>query len=327
MANLKTLKEQHPNLNLSILDMVKLTDPSDTNKYMHFLIKAIYEKAGGKDKMEEAARAIIGSFLGKGFVETLTKFESYTKEQIIKIDISTIKTFEEIEIHVGKAEEIKRLKEMERQIVKWYADDEWIVLTPTSFEASKIYGKGTKWCTTNELSWNNYTGGILIYIINRTLDKNSKWAFYMKNNSISIYDEQDKQLNDSMVVPIPATVRDIIAQVYTKFGGYSCERIRKHHNSEYIKKGERYYEINKLNHTVAKELLDQLNSQKELNEMDVDRKQRLQAVIDKPEEPTTKVEKKRSVPKPDDVYGNWKSALEKYIHYNDLRLTDVTKYL
>ena len=39
-------------------------------------------------------------------------------------------------------------KELEKQIIREYEDDEWLILRPLTFEASLKYGSATKWCTT-----------------------------------------------------------------------------------------------------------------------------------------------------------------------------------
>ena len=41
MSKIDKLKEQHPELNVSIIDLLSKIDPSDTNKYVEFLIKQI----------------------------------------------------------------------------------------------------------------------------------------------------------------------------------------------------------------------------------------------------------------------------------------------
>ena len=62
-------------------------------------------------------------------------------------------------------------KEMEKQVQKLYETNEWLVIKPLSFLASKKYGSSTKWCTTNEDNPEYYLKysrrGILIYCINK----------------------------------------------------------------------------------------------------------------------------------------------------------------
>jgi hypothetical protein len=60
---------------------------------------------------------------------------------------------------------------MQKQVQKLYETDEWLVIKPLSFLASKKYGSSTKWCTTNEDNPEYYLKysrrGILIYCINK----------------------------------------------------------------------------------------------------------------------------------------------------------------
>jgi len=61
-------------------------------------------------------------------------------------------------------------KELEKQIIKVYEDDEWLSIKPLSLEASMKYGASTKWCTTMDGGkyFDRYSKwGILIYNINK----------------------------------------------------------------------------------------------------------------------------------------------------------------
>ena len=39
MSRLDKLKEQHPELNINVIDLISIIDPTDTYKYTEFLIK------------------------------------------------------------------------------------------------------------------------------------------------------------------------------------------------------------------------------------------------------------------------------------------------
>ena len=41
MSRLDRLKEQHPELNITIIDLIGMIDPTDTYKYSEFLIKKL----------------------------------------------------------------------------------------------------------------------------------------------------------------------------------------------------------------------------------------------------------------------------------------------
>ena len=41
MSRIDKLKEQHPELNISVIDLIGMIDPTDTYKYSEFLIKIL----------------------------------------------------------------------------------------------------------------------------------------------------------------------------------------------------------------------------------------------------------------------------------------------
>lgn len=179
MSRLDKLKEQHPELNLTLMDIITSVDPTGTYKYSEFLIKTIKKWFESKDIM-----LYMGiDFFGENNVETLNEFENHCKAKRIKnSDISTYVGFEQMRVEVKLADEIVKQKEFEKQTKKIYEEDEWIALIPLSFEASKLYGSNTKWCTTQEKYWNEYIKhSKLIYIINRST--NEKFAISSKKNS------------------------------------------------------------------------------------------------------------------------------------------------
>jgi hypothetical protein len=179
MSRLDKLKEQHPDLNISIIDMIAKIDPTETYKYTEFLIKTLQRWNGTGDPV-----LFIGiDLFGDENVETLNEFENHCKAKRIKnSDISQYTDFVVMRKEVKLADEIVKQKEFEKQTIKIYEEDEWIALIPLSFEASKLYGSNTKWCTTQEKYWNEYIRhSKLIYIINRST--NEKFAISSKKNS------------------------------------------------------------------------------------------------------------------------------------------------
>jgi len=172
MSRLDKLKEQHPELNISIIDLVGMIDPTDTYKYSEFLIKILKNWYVNTD-----IRYGIGiDLFGEEQVESLNEFERHCKaKRVEKNDISQHTDFRSLKVEVEKAKEILRLKELEKQTKKLFDNDEWLVIIPLSYEASKMYGMETKWCTTQERYWNDYIRNYkLIYVINKIT--NNKYA-------------------------------------------------------------------------------------------------------------------------------------------------------
>ena len=168
MSRLDKLKEQHPELNITIIDLIGMIDPTDTYKYSEFLIKILKNWYGNVD-----IRYGIGiDLFGERNVEILNEFEKHSKaKRIEKNDISQHDTFITLEKEVNKAKEIVRLKELEKQTKKLLEYGEWLVMIPLSYEAARLYGANTKWCVTEEKYWNNYVENYkIIYVINRSTD-------------------------------------------------------------------------------------------------------------------------------------------------------------
>jgi hypothetical protein len=207
MNRLDRLKEQHPDLNVSLIDIITSLDPSDTYKYTEFLIKNFK----GDDNQYystnlDELKGYLGVFLfGSGEIETLNEFERHSKANRIKEkDISQYSNFLELNESVLAAKEIENRKKIEKEILRIYEDDTWLILTPLSFESSKIYGANTKWCVTQERYWNQYlTTHRLIYVINKETDVKFAFSKNFGTERIQSWDSLDNEVDPMVVSFIP----------------------------------------------------------------------------------------------------------------------------
>ena len=205
MSRLDKLKEQHPDLNVSIIDVLAKIDPTNSYKYVEFLIKRFKTYYEGEN---DILLSVGIELIGIDNVEKLNEFEKHCKEgRIKKNDISTYNSWKEMKEEIGRAEEIAKQKELEKQtkkIKKIYDNGEWLAVIPLSFEASKSYGYNTKWCTTQEQHWDRYIKNYkLIYIINRSTDV--KYAISIKKGSdteIQAWLSNDDEVSP-MILDIP----------------------------------------------------------------------------------------------------------------------------
>jgi hypothetical protein len=112
---------------------------------------------------------------------------------------------------VNDAEEILKQKELEKQVIKLLDNDEYCVVIPLSYEASKMYGSNTKWCTTQETHWLTYINEYkLIYIIDRI--NNDKYAVSIKKGNSSRIQgwlSNDKEVSP-LTLPISTDIINII---------------------------------------------------------------------------------------------------------------------
>lgn len=208
MSRLDKLKEQHPELNITIIDLIGMIDPTDTYKYSEFLIKILKNWYVNTD-----IRYGIGiDLFGEEQVESLNEFERHCKaKRVEKNDISQHTDFRSLKVEVEKAKEILRLKELEKQTKKLFDNDEWLVIIPLSYEASKLYGMETKWCTTQERYWNDYIRKYkLIYVINKIT--NNKYAISRdktEDKDLKAWLSDDTETSP-LLLPIPQDLWSVI---------------------------------------------------------------------------------------------------------------------
>ena len=116
MSRLDRLKEQNPNLNISLIDIIAALDPSDSYKYTEFLIKQFKNHNDYYSPNKDEFMGYLGVFLfGPDEITLLNEFERHSKANRIKDkDISRYSNFDELESAVQTAEEIENRKKIER---------------------------------------------------------------------------------------------------------------------------------------------------------------------------------------------------------------------
>jgi hypothetical protein len=168
------------------------------------------------DELETIRKIITEQFGFNNFL-IMKKFEKLNERNlIINNDLTRFKIFEDIELELSLAEFKLLGKELEKQTIKLLENEEWLVIKPMSFLASKKYGANTKWCTTQEHNPEYYLRyskrGILIYCINKkTGDKVAAFKNTDKyaDKETSFWDITDNRV-DSMECNLPQEVMDII---------------------------------------------------------------------------------------------------------------------
>lgn len=206
MSRLDRLKEQHPDLNISLIDIISYLDPTDSYKYIEFLIKNFKRDSQYYSPNKEEFMGYMGVFLfGSGEIETLNEFERHSRANRIKQkDISQYTNFLELNDVVKAAEEIENRKKIEKEILNIHEDDTWLILTPLSFEASKVYGANTKWCVTQEKYWNQYlTTHRLIYVLNKKTDTKIAFSRDFSKEKFQAWDQLDKEVDPMFINFIP----------------------------------------------------------------------------------------------------------------------------
>jgi hypothetical protein len=226
---LKHLKEQNPDLNINLIDLISKLDPTKTKKLTPLLIKMLKDGIeirkndmywGGNENDSPTVKIIkelpdpkmtLLNWLCVNYfnVENLDKmplFVEYLDRGLIEnTDVSTYSNFQEIITEIGKAATKEMLKKSKKDIMIVHDDEEWLFFKPLTHDAAITYGFGTKWCTSmkndGEYFYRYSAQGVLIYIINKKT--NRKFGIHSNNEvKIGIYDEVDNHI-DSFETGLP----------------------------------------------------------------------------------------------------------------------------
>jgi hypothetical protein len=228
----KQLKKTLDRLNIKIFDMLRILDPSNTGKYMKFLVKEFrkrHKETGYsnyspiinednyldsirkkcKNELEDRVVEYIMDIFSTNNITNLQVFhELLERNKIKEKDIQKYESFEDIEKAIVKYEEINH-EDNVHEYTDIYKDDRWYIVKPLSYYSAKIYGASTKWCTSSRETPKQFyeysKEGILLYIIDRA--NNKKWAVHWgiwegKKEEMSWWDDKDSRI-DSIQVDIP----------------------------------------------------------------------------------------------------------------------------
>jgi hypothetical protein len=150
------------------------------------------------------------------------KFCEYNERGLIEqSDLSRYSTFDEI-LTATSIAEVKTLeKDLEKQIKVIYSGDEWIVLRPLTYVASRKYGSSTKWCTTQENNPEYFIRyakkGILLYMINKITGLKVACFKSLDNNDpeFSFWNQVDVRI-DSIESELPSFIMECIKEEVSK---------------------------------------------------------------------------------------------------------------
>ena len=270
MSKIKDLKSNEENV-LNIVDVIELFSPEKKSKYTELLLKCMKSTPNFKEHTKEIRAVLskefdetieakewdkftdlqimwvykfIDTFFNFADLKKFTKFCEYNERGVIELkDVTAYKDFDAV-IHQLEIAETKVIeKELEKQVIKVYEDDEWSIVRPLTFNASKKYGSRTKWCTTTENNpeyFNKYSKrGILVYCISKTkLYKTAAFYSLDKNEpEFSWWNEKDARI-DSLDTELPSNIMMLIRDIVKDPKAKSNEALNTFNEDGTVKKNK-----------------------------------------------------------------------------------------
>ena len=116
-------------------------------------------------------------------------------------------------------------KKGEKEVEKIYENDRILVVRPKTYEASCVYGAGTRWCTSSKSTsthFDNYNEtGSLYYFITKGVDSSNKFykvALYRDNDGIDTWwDATDRQMAENEIELLTSAYGDALISIDSDF--------------------------------------------------------------------------------------------------------------
>ncbi len=182
-------------LSTTDIEFLATIDPSRTQKYLHFIIKA-YLAGANLDRLRSRISEYDTLLIGN---------------QLDRKDINSFKTFDQLDDYVEQHNNIKSGKEQKRDAKKQAEiildNEDLFIVCPKSHAASQLFGAGSRWCITMAASahWCRYYLEHLVtfYFIQVRSDaiksrlEEDLWKLAVvvfRDGRIEVYDAADKNV-------------------------------------------------------------------------------------------------------------------------------------
>ena len=124
----------------------------------------------------------------------------------------------------GLREEFNK-KKGEKEVEKVFENERILVIRPKTYEASCVYGAGTRWCTSSKSTsshFENYTEtGSLYYFITKGVDSSNKfYKVALYRNDVGLdkwYDATDRELGENEIELLTSAYGDTLKNVDEDF--------------------------------------------------------------------------------------------------------------
>lgn len=230
MSRFDELKKNYPELNITLLDILRRLDTSKSYKYMSLICKIFGERFDVEkvhknqediqyrlneitEGLKNRGININGLNINEQYVfwclsdyfpqDTFSIFNEFVhlmeRGFIENKDVTSYKSVEDMRGAVTLASIKEIAKELEGQVIKEYEDEKWVAVRPLSFSASAKYGAGTRWCTTYQKEKHYFERywrqGVLVYFINKK--SGYKFAGYrdLSTKELSFWNAEDNRID------------------------------------------------------------------------------------------------------------------------------------
>jgi hypothetical protein len=226
-------------------ELINRMDPTTNKKYVEWLFKVRYVRPNRLAKFKVA-----GDFPAtkeRDVRDALTWFERNLNGKV-PADFRDINTFKTVTEFLVKVNEIDTPSRSEiKNAVRVVLDNEnFKIIVPLTFESSRLYGSGTRWCTTQKTYFKDYTDkGTLYYIVDKRL--NRKFGLPMSDNlgrnpnfnsrNVTFFNNEDAGITFSNIKSIYGNGFDeVITAIKTDFANYLASKLKKKALADAIKR-------------------------------------------------------------------------------------------
>lgn len=224
MSKIKELRNDESN-NINLIDLISNLVIEDKTKYIEMFRKLMTEKVNNNGRANKLLSSIKSRFAEEGeftfsdltvfdvmFLSTIidtvevdninlfNKFCEFNERKLVENnDVTSYKNFDQIANEVNKVELKLITKDLEKQVITLLNDEDWVIIKPLSFEASKKYGSNTKWCTTMATDpsyfYKYFRNGILVYCINKKTGYKVAAFKKLSERETSFWNQQDNRID------------------------------------------------------------------------------------------------------------------------------------
>jgi hypothetical protein len=260
---------------IDFIDIANKIDDTKTKKYIEHLVR--FTRNLSKD-FESSIYSEMNYIM-----DNLKKFDELATNGMIETpDLNKYKKLSEVVRSIKEATLTKSIGKAKKEIKILYEDDNYMLFLPLSYDAASVYGRGTKWCVTqNEYFYRYSDRGVLAYFIEKNINRkiglyyDMDFSYYHSNNKTNdevkkgYLDERDEEdlRNDSemiemydfsrkfscwtnwdvkmemMFVPIPLHIKELYINYCKENNVQNASLFDEVENGNFIKYHEEYNRI------------------------------------------------------------------------------------